>query len=737
MMNWKKFVESEENLMSIYFDEQSRIFYLESKDTTYAFGVNPLGILEHLYFGKRVGRDLAFRTYSEKGGAHSVVLWDEDKKHYDLAVVPQEIHTPYRGDYYEPSIILEFANGNRRSDLIYESHEIFAEKPQLEGLPSLRHGETLAVTLRSKTAKVILYYTVSETCAIIARSMKVVNEGEEDLRIDRAYSFAFSLPNRQWQAMYLAGAAGAEAHVRKTSLDRGVFTIDSKRGISSASMNPFMAIGLPETSENRGPAYGVNIIYSGSHSITAERIPSGLVRVSGGLNAFDFSWKLEQGESFQTPEVVLAYSEDGYSGMSREFHNIYREALIPKRFVHKPRPVIINHWEATRFIYTLDRLRSIVEQVAGRGIDTFVLDDGWFGVREDETSGLGDWFVNEEKLGGPLQSLIDYTHSLGMRFGLWFEPEMINRNSELYRAHPDWAIQTPDDYAEEARRQLVLDLTREDVRDYLVETVNGIIRSHKIDYVKWDCNRDLSEGYSLALPKDRQKELFHRYYLGLYDLFRRIVEANPDVIFEGCSSGGSRFDAGVLYYFPQIWTSDQTDAPARAKIQYGTSFCYPMSAMSCHVTASPNRRAKHLTTLHSRYDIAAMGPLGYELDTTKMTEEELAEIPLQIAAFKEDEEMVFTGDTYRLHSPFGDSNYFAMQSVSADKKKSRVTVMKLQENFNEPEIRVYPQGLDPDTVYEVAELGRTMEGRSWMNFGFRPKVAAGDYETKVFRFIAK
>ena len=723
--------------MGIYFDQQSKIFYLESKELTYAFGINSYGLLEHLYFGKRVGRDLVFGTYSDKGRAHPVYWLNEAGEKANVTNIPKEIETPYSGDYYEPTLILEYANGNRRSDLVYEGYEIFDEKPALDGLPSLRKGETLAITLKAKGAKVILYYTISEKSSIIARSIKVINESNENIRVNRLYSFSYTLPNRDWVATYLAGGSGAEAHVHKTVLDRGAFTIDSKRGNSSAQVNPFMAIGRASTTENSGDAYGINIIYSGSHTITAERTPMDSLRVTGGLSSFDFSWKLEPHESLQSPETVLVYSDKGYSGMSREFHNIYRDALIPERFVNKPRPIVINNWEATRFKFTMEKLRSIVSTVAGTGIDTFVLDDGWFGIREDETSGLGDWFVNEEKMEGTLKDLIDFTHEKGMKFGLWFEPEMVNRDSDLFRAHPDWAMQTPDEPAVEARRQLMLDLTRVEVREYIAKIINDIIQSHEIDYVKWDCNRDLAEGYSLALPADRQKETYHRQILGLYDLFDRIVNANPDIIFEGCSSGGSRFDAGVLYWFPQIWTSDQTDAPARAKIQYGTSYCYPFSAMSCHITESPNRRAKHITKLYSRADLAHMGATGYELDTTKMTAEEIAEIPKQIAAYKADEDLVFNGDVYRLNAPFGDSNYFAMQVVSPDKKKARLTVMKLQENFNEADMRIFPQGLDEETVYEVAELGLTMKGSSWMNFGIYQDFPEGDYETKVYRFIAK
>ena len=650
--------------------------------------------------------------------------------------MPQEVHTQYGGDFYEPSLVLCYANGNRRSDLIYTGHEIFEEKPALAGLPSIRYGQTLAVYYAAKDVKVTLYYTVSDVASVITRSMKIENLSSEPVRVDRAYSFAFSLPNCKWKSVYLTGTGGAETHWTETSLDRGLFKLDSKRGTSSALANPGMAVGLQETTEDFGPAYGINLIYSGSWALAAERVPSGLVRLTGGVNDFDFSWLLEPGESFQTPEAVLAYSDEGFSGLSRQYHDIYREALIPQRFAKKPRPVIINNWEGTRFLFTPEKLKGIISRAAGTGIDTFVLDDGWFGKRDDATSGLGDWFVNEQKLGGSLKDLIDFTHSQGMRFGLWFEPEMVNRDSDLFRAHPDWAIQTPDEVPVESRNQLMLDLSREEVRTYLADTINNIIRSYEIDYVKWDCNRNIMDGYSLALPANRQKELMHRYVLGAYDLFHRIVEANPEVLFEGCASGGSRYDPGILYYFPQQWISDQTDAPARAKIQYGASLFYPLPSMSCHVTESPNRRAKHLTPFQARADIAHLGATGYEFDTTKLSDEDLAQIPGQVAAYHADEQLILEGDLYRVLAPVGNSNFFSMCLVSKDKKKGKLTVMKLQQNFNEPEVRLHPRGLDLNTRYEVPELEMTMAGSSWMHFGIRPKFPAGDYETLVFHFNA-
>ena len=722
--------------MAISIDSENRAFYLHSRDCTYAFAINELGIPEHLYFGGRVGEDLYPGSYSSLGVIHRIRTRDASGREYDLSQMPREVHTPLSGDFYEPSLVLEFANGSRRSDFVYDGYDIFEEKPALEGLPALREGQTLAVYLKCKGVKLTLLYSVSEKASVIARSMKVENLSAEPVRIDRAYSFAFSLPNRKWKAAYLSGGGGSETNWRETDLDRGLFTLDSKRGITSGAVNPVLALGLPETGENAGQAYGVNLIWSGSWSLSAERIPSGQVRLLGGINAFDFSWLLEPGESFQTPEAVLAWSDEGWSGLSRQFHRIYREALIPARFAKKPRPVVINNWEGTRFLFTPEKLRAIISRAAGTGIDTFVLDDGWFGKRDDATSGLGDWFVNERKMGGPLKDLIDFTHSQGMRFGLWFEPEMVNRDSDLYRAHPDWVIRTPDETPAEGRDQLYLDLTREEVRACIADRVNAVIQSHEIDYVKWDCNRDMTDGYSLALPPERQKETLHRYVLGLYDLFRRIVEANPGVLFEGCASGGSRYDPAVLYYFPQVWISDQSDAAARAKIQYGASLCYPLSTMSCHVTSSPNRRAKHVTPFHTRAAIAHLGATGYEFDATKLSDEDLARIPEQVAAYHADEDLVLTGDLYRLCCPGGQSNEFAFCLVSGDKKKAKLTYMRMLENFNEPVERLYPAGLGADTVYEVPELGRTMSGRSWMRFGIRADLPQGDFETAVYHFHA-
>ncbi|MBO5868685.1 MAG: alpha-galactosidase, partial [Oscillospiraceae bacterium] len=610
-------------------------------------------------------------------------------------------------------------------------------KPMPAGMPGIREGQTLAVYLESKGVKLTLLYTVSDKAAVITRSMKLENNSAEPVQIDRAYSFAFSLPNEKWKALYLAGTLNAETHMQETELTRGTLRLDTNRGVSSAAMNPMLAVGKPETCELSGPAYGINLIYSGSWALEAERVPAGIGRIQGGINDFDFAWYLAPGETFQTPEAVLAYSDEGFSGLSRQFHDIYRESLIPRKHVKASRPMVINSWEGTEYNFDGEKLRRIITTMAGTGVDTFVMDDGWFRAEGNDKTSLGDWEVNEAKLGGTLQELVDFTHAQGMKFGLWVEPEMINPDSDLYRAHPDWAIKTPDEVPLLGRNQLVLDLTREEVRVHIANKLNRIIQSHGVDYVKWDYNRDISEGYSFALPPERQKEMMHRQTLGSYDLCRRIIEANPDIIFEGCASGAGRYDPGNLYYFTQYWISDQTDALARAKIQYGSSLCYPLSTMSCHVTSSPNQRAKHIVPLKTRVDISHLGANGYELDLAKLSEEEFALIPSQVAAYRADEDLVLSGDLYRLSAPYGSSNFFAVCLVSKDKKKARITSMKLQENWNEAIIRLHPAGLDAEKQYYCPELDKTMAGSSWMRFGILPGFPAGDYQTLVYHFEVK
>lgn len=721
--------------MSITFCELSKTFWLENDMVTYAFGIGESGMPEHLYFGKTIGHELLCGDYPTGGEAQPVKRRGESGAFFMPNSVPYELHLPLGGDYSEPGLVLRRRDGSRRLEPRFTGYRIFPEKPPIPGLPSIRDGQSLEVYLEEAGIRVILCYTILDDCATVVRHMRIENHSDQPVVLDRAYSFSLPVPSAQYDVLCLHGKSAQEAQIQRLPLGYGIFTADSKRGYSGAVMNPFLALCGEGATEETGVVYGFGLIYSGSFTLKAQKKAVGTVCVSGGINDYDFLWRLEPGERFDTPEAVLVYSDGGIGGMSRSFHTAYREHLIPHRFAHTPRPVVINNWEATRFAFTPEKIRQIIDGAAGTGIDTFVLDDGWFGVRDDITSGLGDWKVNETKLGGSLDDLIAYVHGRGMRFGLWFEPEMVNRNSELYRMHPDWVLRTADEEPVEARGQLVLDLTQQEVVDYIARAVNDVIRSHAIDYVKWDCNRALTEGSSPALPANRQKETFHRQILGLYDLFHKVVEENPTVLFEGCASGGARFDAGILYYFPQIWTSDNTDVMSRVRIQYGTSVCYPPSTMSCHVTESPNRRASHLTPFESRGDLAHQGPTGYELNIAKLTPEEKQMIPGQIAAYREMESLIQSGELYRLSNPFM-SNVFAQMFVAADRSKGVLTAIRLLWNYNESIAPLYPRGLDAERAYCLRETGQIRRGSTWMYAGITPKFRDRDCDSVTLHFDA-
>lgn len=732
----------------VFMDRARGAFYLENEKMTYAFAVRAPELTEHLWFGARTGHDLPSGQQITSGEAHAVQYPVPDGGYVNRDQIPQEFHQSYAGDFGEPSLLIERADGVRRMDFCYEGYELPEQKPELPGMPQVRadeNGRTLLVHYSAGGIRMTQHYTVYDDCSAVVRSVTLENQTSEPVILRRCASFAFSLlpqefrdmpaGRSEWQAVYLAGGSGSEGNVQRGDLGRGTFSIGSRRGVSSASLNPFLAVVTPQTTETSGPAYGVNLVWSGSFTIRAEITANRNLRLSGGLDDTDFAWRLGPGETFRSPEAVLTYSEEGLSGMSREFHTLYRRHLIPRQFVFRPRPVVINHWEATRFRFTGEQLRRVIDAAAEvPGIDAFILDDGWFGAREDSTSSLGDWVVNEEKLGGSLQELSDYVHARGMQFGLWFEPEMISKDSALYRAHPDWVIRTPDAEPLTGRDQLVLDLANPAVVDSLAESVQAILRETRIEIVKWDCNRDLSEGFSPYLPPDRQAEQSVRQTLGFYALCEKLVRGNPEILFEGCASGGSRFDAGMLYYFPQIWTSDQTDAPARTFIQYGMSMCYPLSAQSCHVTSSPNRRAAHRTPLAARADIAMLGAFGYELDLSTMEPEARAELPKQIGAYRTDEQLILKGDLYRLASP-AEGNYFAFELVRPDRTEAKITVMRELELFNRTRLRLCPQGLEPDACYRCPELDLRMQGRSWMHVGFLPRFTPGDFQTAVYHFV--
>ncbi|MBQ9112650.1 MAG: alpha-galactosidase [Clostridia bacterium] len=719
--------------MSITFEKSQNTFYLDGKGVTYALYINEVGYPCHMYFGAEITHDGLRHTRGVGRTSRTATPPGMDVGKYSYQNYLPEYAFFGTGDFREPAVVVENSTGDRICDLLYDSYEILPEKPAIVGMPSMRGGETLVIHLRDKISNIgaDLYYTVYDDCSVIARRAVIRNYGDTACRLHRAYSFSMGLPGQDYNITTLHGGWACERNMETIPMHHGVVSVDSKRCSSSDTLSPFMGIFPSTTSEHLGDAYGVCLIYSSSFVLTAEGVVSGDTVITGGINDFNFTWKLEAGESLETPEALIAFSDEGIGGMSRAFHDAYRNHLINPRFVNQSRPIVINNWEATYMDFDTDKLKAIVDSVAGTGIDTFVLDDGWFRVRDDEFCSLGDWKVNGNKLVGGLKAIVEYVHSKEMRFGLWFEPEMVSEDSDLFREHPDYAIGMPTRERCYTRHQFVLDITREDVRDYIVNTVNSVIRDNNIDYVKWDCNRHVTDVYSVGREADRQAEFAHRYALGLYDLCERIVNANPNVFFEGCSSGGARFDGGILYYFPQIWTSDNSDAEDRTRIQYSTSLIYPLSSMSCHISTVPNHQNNRVTKMSTRADIAHLGATGYELDTTKLSAEEIENIGKQVEEYKQTEELILRGDLYRIDNPF-ESNFFTEMVVSKDKSEAILCAYRRQTNAN-PEIkRIRLSGLDKRKMYRIAERDITASGATLMNAGMVIHFPNEDYISVVY-----
>ena len=718
--------------MSIRFNEETKIFYLNGKNITYSFFVNEDNFLEHLYFGEKIGFDDI--RFSRAMGKNSCESKPQNNKFFTNLLKP-EISFFGFGDYKEPTVLVKNKTGDRLSNLLYSGYEILNYKPKISGMPSLRGKDTLIVHLKDSVTDFAadIYYSVYDDLDIILKRIVYINNSKNPVVLERAYSFAQSLPAGNYDLISLYGGWASERHIDRVALHHGVSSVDSKRTSSSATLNPFIAVAESDATENFGNVYGFSLVYSSSYVLKAEKSACGELLITGGINDFDFSWKLESKEAFETPEAVIAFSGKGLGGMSRAFHDAFRGYLINKNFVSKSRPIVINNWEATYFDFDNEKLMKIIDCAENTGIDTFVLDDGWFGKRNDANVSLGDWNVNTDKLKGGLKTVIDYAHKKGMKFGLWFEPEMVSPDSDLYRAHPDYAVSVPGREPTLGRDQLVLDLTKNEVRDYIVCTVNSVLKENEIDYVKWDYNRNITESYSIGRESDRQSEFAHRYALGLYDICERIINANENIFFEGCSAGGSRFDPAMLYYFPQIWTSDDSDAEERTFIQYGTSLVYPVSSISCHVSAVPNHQALRTTEFKTRTDIAQLGATGYELDLSKLSEEELLEIKKNTEDYRSYEDIILNGDLYRLGDP-NTSEFFSEMLVSKDKNRAVLTAYRRLLRPNAEVKRIKMQGLDKDKKYYVAELGGTYSGSTLMNVGISIKDRFPRYDFSSFKF---
>ena len=704
----------------IYFDKLSDGFILSGKNYSYAMFVNRAGYLQHLYYGKKIGEsDLAFliKTQGEK------LSPNPEDINADMLTdcMPSECGFFGRGDFRSATVIAEREDGSVMSSFKYVKHAISGGVARIKGQPCVRKADnTLTITLKDDFSdiEIDLNYSVSDNSDVLIKNTEIRNTGKTCIKLKKAFSFCTNLPDidKQYSALRLAGSWASERRPVITPLAEGTLRIESTRGYSSHQMNPFMAILADSCTENSGECYGFNLLYSGSFAITAEVSSNKSVRVQGGINDYLFGWELDGGESFITPQTALCYSAEGLGGLSRAYHDFFREYVIDPKRVYERRPIVINNWEATYFGFDNEKLFAIIDAAAKLGIDTFVLYDGWFGKRNDDKSGLGDWFVNNKKLKGGLKPIIDRCKKNGMKFGLWFEPEMISEDSDLYRTHPDWAIKKEGVEPCRGRNQLVLDFTRKEIVDYVFNAVSKVLKENDISYVKWDKNRDITENFSASLLADRQGEFLHRYTLGFYDLAERLISAFPDVFFEGCAGGGGRFDGGALYYFPQIWTSDDTDGLERTKIQWGTSMCYPVSAMSCHVSACPNHQTQRITPFETRGVIASLGATGYELDLTKLSDEEKAQVKAQIANYKRIDGLVLNGDLFRLANPF-ETNYFCEMIVAKDKTEAYVVGERFRGDPCDHDRLLKLNGLDENNTYTIKELGVTASGKALMSAG--------------------
>ena len=722
---------------SIIYNQDNNTFILNSNNTSYILKVLDSGHLAHLYWGRRLrSTNLDYVIRSRNWG--SFLANTDNKENFMLEAIPQEYPGYGATDLRSPAVELQFSDGTSATDFRYVSHKIYEGKNKLEGLPATytendEEATTLEIVLKDtlKPVEIVLTYSIFKDFDAITRNVKVRNMGQEDIKILRVLSASVDFNDDNFDMIQLSGSWARERHFVRQPLRSGSQSIESRRGSSSHAQNPFMALARKDTTETKGDIYGFSFVYSGNFLANVEVDMFYNSRAQIGINPFDFSWLLKENEEFQSPEAVLVYSPNGVTGMSHIYHNLYGKRLARGEHRDKVRPILINNWEATYFDFNETSIKNIAKEASNLGMELFVLDDGWFGKRNNDDCSLGDWFVNEDKIKGGLGKLSKEINDMGLQFGLWFEPEMVCPVSELYEKHPDWCIHIPGRTRSEARMQLILDLSRDDVCDYIIETLSKVLSSASISYVKWDMNRNMTEIGSAKLPPERQRELPHRYMLGLYRIMEELTTAFPHILFESCSGGGGRFDPGMLYYMPQTWTSDNTDAIERLKIQYGTSLVYPNVSMGCHVSAIPNHQVHRMTPLNTRGVVAMSGNFGYELDITKLSDEEKEMIKEQIKNYKEIRETIQFGDYYRLSSPF-ESNDVAWMFVSKDKKEVVVSFVR-QRALPHPKFESLKLvGLEEDASYEIVGEDAVFFGDELMYVGLNVPELVGDYAAKMW-----
>lgn len=724
----------------IKFNEKLKTFTLETKKSSYQMKVDELGYLLHTWYGKKIdANDDLSDVILKVDRGFSGNPYETMDRGYSLDVLPQEYSTYGNGDYRVSATEVIHPDGSNVLDLKYQEHKIYRGKYVLDGLPAFfwneEDGETLVITLKDTLSNIYieLYYGVLEKDDIITRAVRIVNDSKDKVSVNRAMSSCLDFIDGRFDCIHFYGKHAMEREFQRTSLSHGRFCIGSSRGTSSHHHNPFVILARPETTEVSGDCYGMGLVYSGSFEITAEVDQVNQTRVVAGVNGEQFFYVLSSGESVTLPEVVLTYSSHGFEEMTHHYHDAIRNHLLRGEYVHKHRPILINNWEATYFDFTGEKIFDIAKKASSLGIEMLVLDDGWFGQRDDDCGGLGDWHVNEKKLGCTLKELVDKINGLGMKFGIWFEPEMINEKSNLYQLHPDWMVRVPGRKGTKAREQYVLDYTRKDVVDGIEKMMRAIIDSANIEYIKWDMNRSLAAVYSAQLSPEYMGEFHYRYVLGLYSLLERLTQRYPHILFEGCSGGGGRYDLGMMYFHPQIWCSDDTDAIERLKIQYGSSFLYPIGCAGSHVSAVPNHQTGRKTPFETRATVAMAGSFGYELDLNKASEKEQEAVKAQVEEYKRVDQLVHEGDYYRLNSPYDHSRCCAWEFMSKDKEEGFLCAVMQQLEANPSPVYIYPRGLEEGARYEIN--GTIRSASTWMNAGLLLPVAVEEYQS--FRWMIR
>ena len=695
--------------MAVRFDEKKNLFTLQTLESTYQMKVDDHGVLLHTYYGAPADEtDFSYLIGPEDRGFSGQPGDEKKDRTYSMDYYPLEYPVQGNGDFRVKALKAGFEGEVPALDLRFVSYELEKGKYSLPGLPALFEAEaeeveTLKITLKDRLEEiyVTLFYGVFEKKNVITRAASIENRSGKNVTLKRALSLGLDFMEGDMDLIHFYGKHAGERQFERRNLPHGITEISSSRGTSSHHHNPFVILCDKDTTEDFGNAYGVSFIYSGGFKIQMEKDQVDGIRLVCGLDDEEFLWKLAPGETFVTPEAALSYSEKGLTVLSDQFQKAYHANLIRSPWKDKKRPTLVNNWEATYFGFDAEKLLKIAGEAADLGLDMLVLDDGWFGKRNDDNSGLGDWFVNEKKLGCTMKELVDRVNALGLKFGIWLEPEMVSEDSDLYRTHPDWVLQIPGREPNRSRNQLVLDLSRKEVREYMKKFIDDTLSCANISYVKWDMNRSVDNVYSAADPTLSQGAIRHKYVLGLYEVMEDMLTRHPDLLLEGCSGGGGRFDAGMLYYAPQIWCSDNTDAIERLRIHYGTSFGYPMSSVSAHVSVCPNHQNGRVTPFKTRGICAMQGSFGYELDLSKLSEEDKAEARRQITVYNENWELFQSGSYYRLNSPMENHDYTAWSYVSKDQRKASLSVIYTDLHGNPKPVRVKLKGLKKDASKDV------------------------------------